>query len=179
MKQLILNSPHLFIVVGIPGAGKTFFAEHYAKHYNLPIISNSVTADILFEKPSHSIETQKVVRRLNLNMLGQVLKTKAHTVYDGYTNSLASRQEVSRLANLAGYTPVIVWVQTDLYSAEKRLTGKSQKPAPITPQQFESLAKKFNPPSSKEDYIVISGKHTPFSQKRAMNAKLQPAKIIS
>ena len=81
MKQLNLTKPHLFIMAGIPGAGKTYFADHFSNTYGLPLISNTHTTQILFEKPDYSDNEQAIVQRLNLSNLNELLKTQNHIIY--------------------------------------------------------------------------------------------------
>lgn len=174
MKNLNLPNPHLLILAGIPGSGKTFFAKHFAKTYNLPIISCSVTTEILFEQPDHSNEERAIVQRLNLNELEQMLKTKSTVIYDGNTDSRASRQEAARLARASGYTPIVVWIQTDTPTALQRATSRVVNSSPVSHEVFNKMLTKFTSPNHAEKHIVISGKHTPASQVRNIVAKLKP-----
>lgn len=169
MKQLNLTKPHLFILAGIPGSGKTFFAEHFADSFSLPVISQSLTANILFEDPDHSDDEQAIVLRINLSELDQTLKTKCHIVYDGYSATRVSRYELQKKAVNSGYTPVIIWVQTDIASAKRRAVNILQ----MSEQIFEKSTRKFTPPNANENHLVISGKHLPASQTRNVLNKLK------
>lgn len=168
MKQLILSKPHLLILTGIPGAGKTYFANHFAKTYSLPLISSTNTTKILFEKPNYSNDEQTIVRRINKAELEQILKTKSNVVYDGYTDTRISRYELTKVAVQSGYVPLIIWVQTDLVSSKRRALKEG-----VPKQQLENLIRKFTPPNDKENHLVISGKHLPSNQTRSVTNKLQ------
>ena len=173
MKQLILTEPHLFIVTGIPGSGKTYFADHFSKTYNLPLISSSHTTEILFEKPDYSDNEQTIIRRLNLSSLDELVKTGAHIVYDGYSDTRISRYEIMRQAHNMGYVPIIIWVQTDAESAQRRAVLSSKGSAPMSEDRFEKILRKFTAPNEKERQIVISGKHLPSNQTRNVINKLR------
>lgn len=173
MKQLNLTKPHLFIMAGIPGAGKTYFADHFSNTYGLPLISNTHTTQILFEKPDYSDNEQTIVQRLNLSNLNELLKTQNHIIYDGYSDTRISRYDIAKLAHAFGYTPLIIWVQTDIESASRRATTSSKNYQPMSSDRFEKLVRKFTAPNEKERQIVISGKHLPSSQTRNVVNKLQ------
>ena len=167
MKQLNLEKPHLFILAGIPGAGKTYFADHFSKTYSLPVISNTHTSQLLFDKPDFSDDEQAIVRRINIAELEQLLKTKCNIIYDGFSDTRVSRYEISKLATHAGYIPLVIWLQTDLASANRRAISSS-----MSHEQFERYVRKFTAPNDKEKHIVISGKHLASNQTRNIINKL-------
>lgn len=164
MKPSDASKPHLIITVGIPGSGKSFFAEHFAETFQAPIISFEQIRNSAFDHPTFSKEEDEIVNKITDHMLGQVLKTGRTIVYEGKTNQRIDRSNISKKAREAGYEPLFIWVQTDADTAKKRaIKPVAQKPS-INSEQFDIKLKRFSAPHRDEKYIVISGKHTYASQ---------------
>jgi predicted kinase len=164
MKSSEANKPHLIVTVGIPGAGKSFFAEHFADIFKAPIISFDLLRRQIFTNPAFNDDEDEIIARVANHVLDEVLKTKRTTIYEGRSSLRADRLAIAKKAREAGYDPLFVWVQTEPNSARLRATKASiEKPA-ISNEQFEHLVKKFTAPNPAEKPIVISGKHTFASQ---------------
>lgn len=164
MKSAVTNRPHLIVTVGIPGSGKSFFAEHFADIFKAPIVSFDLLRRKIFTNPAFSDEEDKIIAPVADHMLSEVLKTKRTVIYEGRTSLRADRAAISKKAHEAGYEPLFVWVQTEPSAAKLRATKASiEKPA-ITSERFDYLVKKFTIPNHNEKAVVISGKHTFASQ---------------
>lgn len=172
-----LSKPHLIIVTGIPGAGKTFFAEQFAKMFNAPLISAdrlmNIISDTQTEATSHERAT---ILQLMLSQLEQLLLTKATILIDGATEARTERHEFAKIAKASGYDVLIVWVQTDsptsrhrAVNSAKRHNGRQQI---VTIEQYEKALKRFTPPNKAEKSVVISGRHTYVTQARSILKKL-------
>lgn len=164
MKPLQLSKPHVIVMVGIPGSGKTFFAEHFATTFNASLLSYEKIEDALFKAPSRNSAEQATSRRVADYMLEELFKTKQTVVFDGPTDTKTDRLQVVKLAKNAGYEPLFVWVQTESLAAKARFTKKKTGSSLRTAKQFEYIIKRFTPPSGTEKVVVISGKHTYASQ---------------
>ena len=149
MKPLTPSMPRLIVVMGIPGAGKTQFAEHFAKMFHAPFV-NAHTLQVL----SHADDAH--TERLALHTLGEVLKAQRTFIYEGPTFNRAHRQLLEKLVRAAHFKMLLVWVQTDSIEAKKRVMRARR----YSSDQFEELLDKFEIPLATEKPIVISGKHT-------------------
>ena len=159
MKPSGNNKPHLIITVGIPGSGKSFFAEHFAETFKAPIVSYE-----RLQSPTNSIDDSIVGSNLKY-MLGEVLKTGQTIVYDGLSNTRVQRTDITKLAKQSGYEPLFVWLQTDESTARKRATKIDDKhPVAITEDDFNRQLNRFSPPNKSDKAIVVSGKHNYASQ---------------
>jgi predicted kinase len=159
MKPSSQSKPHLIITVGIPGSGKSFFAEHFADTFKAPIVSYE-----RFLQSGYSLKEDSLISLMSY-ILGEILKTGQTAVYDGPSDSRSERIELAKSARLAGYEPLLVWVQTDEETAKKRATKTDDKhKIAISNEEFEKIAKKFSPPHKIEHAVVISGKHNYASQ---------------
>lgn len=184
MKSLSLSKPHLIIVTGVPGAGKTFFAEQFAKTFNAPMISADHLRNIVCDEQSGGVHNERIVTfRLLFNQLEQLLVTKSTIVIDGGSDTRAERQELTKKARASGYDSLVVWVQTDLPTSKhrtvnsaKRHGGKSQY---VNLDQYERALNRFTPPNNIENSVVISGRHTYATQARVILKKLTETRSVA
>lgn len=164
---MTLATPHLIIIVGIPGSGKTFFAEHFATTFNAPFVS---VAAIVASLDANLGQDSAVT--ISNYMLKELLKTGQTVVYDGIVDSRTMRAALAKIAKDKGYSPLLVWVQTESASAKVRAT-KPRKDAPyLTSEEFENALRRFTPPNASEKAVVISGKHTYPSQLKIVLKRL-------
>lgn len=153
MRPLTPTTPHVIIMVGIPGAGKTAFAEHFAKTFQAPYIN---PREIMAHSGIDAAATEKVTKLF----FDELLKTNRTLIYEGPTATRLQRQAVVKQVSQTGYKPLIVWVQTESVEAKRRATKKQAETIALTPTQFDAHIKKFQPPVALERAVVISGKHT-------------------
>lgn len=172
MKSLSLSTPHIVIVVGIPGAGKTFFATQFAEMFNAPLLSADTLIPLL-SSPDEDDRSATASAALHA-FLPELLKTGKTILLDGVGAMRVERAGLAKLAKEAGYQTLIVWVQTDTPTAKQRSLKPvrgSEKRA-IDADTFERSSRKFSPPHASEKYIVLSGKHTYASQAKMLLRKL-------
>lgn len=171
MKPMTLATPHLVIMIGIPGSGKTFFAEHFASTFNAAYISSAkIIASLDISIGQGSLDG------ISNYMLEELLKTGQTVVYDSIVDSRASRAALAKIAKDKGYSPLLVWVQTESVSAKFRST-KPRKDIPhLTSDEFDSAIRRFTPPNASEKAVVISGKHTYPSQLKIVLKHLAPGR---
>jgi len=167
MKSLHLSKPHLIVMVGIPGSGKSFFAEKFAETFRAPCISEGRIIDLVPEVPDAAPFIASM-------QLGELLKTGQTVVFDGSSATRTARQDLAKQARATGYEPLLVWVQTDPATAETRATRatKASTNRIVTPEEFDRALKRFTPPATTERPVVISGKHTYASQAKMVLKRL-------
>ncbi|MDB5167658.1 MAG: hypothetical protein JWN26_803 [Candidatus Saccharibacteria bacterium] len=174
MKPLSLATPHLIIMVGIPGSGKSFFAEHFATTFNAPFVSHEKISTELAN--DNSVDPAIVVRISNF-LLKELLKSRQTIVYEGMTDTRTARQVLTKIARDKGYEPLLVWVQTESLAAKQRATKSQRERLHLTDEQFDTILHRFTPPSTLEKPIVISGKHTYASQLRIVLKHLAVGRV--
>lgn len=143
-------TPHVIIMLGIPGAGKTTFAEQFAKTFHAPLISHQAL------KQAGDIDDKQTLA-IAATLLHELFKTKRTIVYDGQTDTKAMRQALVKKIISAGYTPLLVWIQTESVEAKRRATRRGGN---HTAEEFDQAVLRFQTPIEKEAAVVISGKHT-------------------
>lgn len=153
MKPITPTTPHVIIMVGIPGAGKSAFAEHFAKTFQAPTVNTQQIQNIA------SVDSATATALSHL-LLDELLKTNRTIIYEGPTATKTSRLDISRRVSAAGYKPLLVWVQTESLEAKRRATKKQKDGSQLSAEDFDAAIKRFHPPAATEKVVVISGKHT-------------------
>jgi predicted kinase len=182
MKSLSLSRPLIIMMVGYPGAGKSFFASQFADTFNSPRISIDRLRSDIFTNPTYAKEEDELIKRITDVQTQELLKTNKSFIVDGGCNLRTTRLEYERLARSKGYGTLVIWVQTDGPTCRIRATRRSNtRPGdiyntPMTDETLAALVKRFNPPTASENSMVISGKHTYATQLRVVLKKLAPAR---
>jgi len=158
MKHLSLTKPHVIVMVGIPGSGKTFFAEKFADTFHAPYVSREKIAALAPDAADALAEQQ----------LDELLKTGKSIIFEGNTDTRVSRTDLARKARLAGYEVLLVWPQTDIATAKQRTI----KAYSISSDDYDKMVRRFTPPTLPEKPVVISGKHTYASQAKVVLQRL-------
>lgn len=154
MRSLQPSKPHLLVVIGIPGSGKSTFISRFAQTFNAPLVDYAELHNMT-GNPRSAV----MVADYTIN---QLLLTRQTIAIDGRGSKLSDRQKLASLAHKSGYVPLYIWVQTEPATAENRAVHA--KGATRTLDQFDALVLGFQVPTRSEPTVVISGKHTYSSQ---------------
>lgn len=182
MKSLSLETPLVIVTVGLPGAGKSFFAAQFSDMFAAPLISYNRICSELFTQPTYAKAERDIIARVACLQYEQLLKTGKTIVVDGGGATRAKRHELSHTAKKSGYNTLYIWVQVDPKTAEQRSTKLIKNRAEglgkttLSSEQFAAELKRFSPPAPSEKYFVISGKHTFATQARTILGKLAPVR---
>lgn len=174
MKSLSLSRPLIVFVIGLPGAGKSFFARQFAETFNAPIVSYDYLRYQMFPDPAFSNEEDELIAQIAGHEFTELLKTQRSIIVDGGNNDYIDRQDLTKLAKKKGYGMLIVWVQTDERSARLRATKRSARRdgdklnMSMTDHAFDTAKASFMAPGKGEDFVVISGKHTYATQAKVV-----------
>ncbi len=178
MKALSLARPLIIMIIGLPGAGKSYFAERFSDTFSAPLVSTDKIQFELFDPPKFTPAEQGLVTRLTERQLAELVKTRSSILVDGICNSRKERLQLERFAAAHNYGTLLVWVQTDEPAAKTRATTRNNKRpgdqynTRLSAEQFASIAKQLDQPVKQEDYVVISGKHTYTTQAKMVLRKL-------
>ncbi len=174
MKSLSLSQPHLLVMVGIPGSGKSLFAEKFSATFNTPLVDYGVVMEIA--GGNHDISDAYAGY-----MLKELFKTRQTVIFDGQTATRDERNALKDLAASAGYACLFIWTQTDKETAKTRFMKAHRKNGRNnTDAYYESLLRNFVPPIAKEHpTVVVSGKHTYATQLKAVLKNLTLLKQTS
>lgn len=162
MKSLRLNKPHLLVVIGLPGAGKSFFAKKFSKMFGAPHVDHTFYRTYIASSSASDAIMDDTIEKLML--------TRQTIVIEGPGHERHSRKELGQLAHKKGYQILYIWVQVDPVTASGRAVNRTK--SGISKQEFDNRLKKFHPPETNEPYLVISGKHTYQTQARTVLKKI-------
>lgn len=162
MKTLQLHKPHLLVIVGLPAAGKSFFASQFGETFNTPYIDYSH-----FHKLVNDQDLGDIVAT---ELLGQLILTQQTILIEGRGETKQDRIVLSKLARSKGYEALFIWIQTEPLTTLKRAV--KAKDAPYTQDEYAERAEAFRVLEPSEPHIVISGRHTYASQARVVLKKL-------
>lgn len=151
-------------MVGIPGSGKSFFADKFSETFNAPFVSYHALAAIAGD----------TAEPVGDYMLTELMKSHQSLLVEGHSDTRRERQELSKLARQHGYEPLYIWVQIDTETAQNRATrpGKAKTNRIMSTSEHQQLVKRFAPLTPSEKAVVISGKHTYASQAKVVLRKL-------
>ncbi|MDB5163196.1 MAG: hypothetical protein JWN28_804 [Candidatus Saccharibacteria bacterium] len=165
MKPITPASPHVIIMVGIPGSGKSTFAEHFADTFKAPIINES---RIAYDAGLDSQQTEAVFSLL----LNELLKVERTFLIETTTLSKIRRAALTATITKAGYKPLLVWVQTEPLEAKRRALKPQPAGSGMSEADFNAAYAAFQAPSAQDKAVVISGKHTYATQLKVVLKKL-------
>lgn len=158
-----MTKPILYMMMGLPGAGKTTIAQHIADLTGATLLSSDVVRREMFSKSSFSqSEHDELYTELDKRMT-ELLRAGQSVVYDANLNRRTHRDEKRQLADELGVTAQLVWVQTPEEMARQRRVDHEPQhdliPAHETPgQMFDRIAQAIEEPTSDESAIVIDGR---------------------
>lgn len=140
--------PRALLVFGAPCSGKTTFAESFSRKFNLAYYN----LDSLMEENGFSKETVMI-------LLEQILKTKQTIIIEGCLNTELERTEMRNLLRSHGYTPALIWIQTDFSTIKLRLKSRFRSVSKAK-EFYDQSVSEVEAPTDIEKPIILSGKHT-------------------
>lgn len=159
-----MSKPVLYIMLGIPGAGKTSIAEYVAEITKAVHISSDQFRKHMFDTPEaiSDIEHEQIYDMLDY-VAEQILKSGKSVIYDANLNQYVHRQEKYEICKRIGAEVKVIWVKTKPSIAKKRATEKAKlhpehRPfGNMKPDTFDRLVEQMELPRSEENALVISG----------------------
>ncbi len=148
------------LVFGAPCSGKTTFSKQFAAQFNATFY------DLDLLQQEHNLSRQFI-----LLLVAEVAKTGATLVIEGGNDTERDRRELCEILRNAGYTPTLIWIQTDVSTIRMRLKNKL-KSVDKAKQVYDSRVKALEAPSDAEAPIVLSGKHTYHTQLKQVLTQL-------
>ena len=179
MEALTLSSPMVIEVVGLPGSGKSFFANQFASTFGAAIVSRDKIRWTLFANHTYSDNENAMVDQVADLLITELFRTKKTFVLDGGYNKESSRHSIANKARKNGDRVLTIVVQTDEPTSRRRATKRSSKKPgdqykqSLTDEQFDAAKKLYVEPSTtQQDVVVISGKHTYNTQAKIVLRKM-------
>ena len=165
-----LMKQHLFLMLGYPGAGKSYFARQLAEAIRAVRLNGDGARHLMFDKE----ETQRNPAN-NPIVFGaldyaaqQILTAGYSVVIDASHNRKQDRIGKAQLGAAFGIRPILVWVQVPVDMARERQETRERLPDQplVPPARFEQLVSNLQPPEALEPYIIVDGL-APFAEQLA------------
>jgi predicted kinase len=185
MLKLTPNKPLLIMLYGFPGAGKSYFARQLCEHIQAAHIQGDRIRSELFETPTYSKDENTVVTQLMDYMTHEFLQAGLSVVYDTNSMRFSQRHSLREMARRAHAAPLLIWLQIDTDSAFARVSKRDRRrsddkySAPLERPKFDDIVSHMQNPSTVEDYLVISGKHSFGTQASAIIKRMRELGILS
>lgn len=166
MAKLQLLKPTLFLVYGFPGAGKTYFGRQLCEELQAAHVNSERIRQELFDDPRYDAQENRIVKQLMIYMTEEFLSAGLSVVFDMNAMRLSQRRELRELARKNKAEPVLVWFQIDSETSFARVAMRDRRKVddkysiPLDRTTFDSFISTLQNPSTTEDYVVVSGKHT-------------------
>lgn len=155
------TSQRAILVFGAPCSGKTTFSKQFAAQFNATFY------DLDSLKHEHNLSRQFI-----LLLVAEIAKTGSTLVLEGGNDTEKDRRELAEILRTAGYTPTLIWIQTDVSTIRMRLKNKL-KSVEKAKTVYDTRVKALEAPSDAEAPIVLSGKHTYPAQLKQVLTQLQ------
>ena len=160
--------PHVFLMLGAPGSGKTHFAKTLAEKTSAIRFNSDFIRQHLFDNPADHHTRQDhldILRMVNCAAV-PVLQAGHSVIYDLNNNFAEDRFNIASNAQLIGIPTVVVWVKTPIIVAIERGTTRtlSKEHIRVSPQHIERVAAEIEAPGKTEFCIEIDGMIEPDDQ---------------
>lgn len=142
------SKPFAILVFGAPMSGKTTFSEQFSNFYSAPFLNLASLH-----------EDYKISRKAALALVSQLTKSRQTLIIEGAIDTEKQRAELRKLLLAANYTPILVWIQTDIGTIKQRLRRKYRK-LELAKSALNSALARIEAPTETENPLVISGRHT-------------------
>ena len=142
------TQPRAILVFGVPGSGKTTFAEKFAKRFHASFFDLGELA-----------KECGLDRKTIVVLVKQLAKTGQILVLEGSLDTEKDRMEIRNILREAGYRTSLIWIQTDLATVKQRLKMRLRSVSKAK-EVYESKIGGMEAPADYEQPIVLSGKHT-------------------
>ncbi len=156
-----MNAPKLYLLLGLPGSGKTTAAEVISKLTGAVHLSSDSFRLSLFESPNFTQEEHDSLYKMLDYMSELLLKNGSSVVYDANLNRYQHRLEKYKLARRAGAKTELVWLVVAQDTARQRRMETQRHeliPAGETgPAMFDRIAGIFEPPIASESFTELDG----------------------
>jgi predicted kinase len=156
-----MTKPTLYLLLGLPGSGKTTAAKEIAKTTGAVHLSSDNFRLSLFESPTFTQDEHDALYKMLDYMCELLLKNGSSVVYDANLNRHKHREEKYALARKLHVPVRLFWLQVHKDTAKKRrietqhpdLVPKHENPHDM----FERIANVFEAPADGETYTTLDG----------------------
>jgi len=184
MGKIVPKKPLLFMLYGMPGAGKSFVARQLSENLSVANVQGDRIRAELFENPAYTKQENHIVASLMTYMTQEFLKAGVSVIFDVNAMRLSQRRALRNLATRFSAEPVLLWLQIDPDTAFARASNRDKRKADdrfaqqISLEGFRQLLSGMQNPEANEQYVVLSGKHVFTTQNNAVMRYLREKRLL-
>lgn len=181
--KIVPNKPFIILLYGFPGAGKTTFAQLLAAEMNVAHLQQDRLSHELYGKNDET--TDGDARGMLNYMMREFMRAGVSVVYDADVHTIAERRKLRDEARKLKAIPMLVWLQVDPETAFMRGAKRDRRKTEdhyvkeYTPDEYKKILQRMQNPEEREDYVVISGKHTFHTQRAAVFKKFYELGVLT
>jgi len=185
MEALTLSSPMVVMVVGGPGAGKSFFAGAFANTFGAALVSRDKIRWTLFANHTYSDNENAMVDQVADLLTTELFRAGKTFILDGGYNTKITREEIAKRAKKHNFRVLTIVVQVDEPTAKHRAENRHENTPgdhykqSLTAAQFAKQTKDYQAPEIDAGTVVISGKHNYATQARTVLKKMIESQNIA
>lgn len=167
-----MSSRYIFLMLGLPGSGKSYFAENLAKKMGAVHLNSDAMRLAIFKSRSETDRIYHSDLRPTLNTYtfgalnyaaASALRTDSSVIYDACNNTRKERLDTALALQEDGVIPVVLWVETPTEEAIKRAIQRRE--SDIQHRLSEQAAREYvtkieseiEVPDAQENSIQIDG----------------------
>lgn len=176
-----MNKPSLFILLGVPGSGKSYFASNIVESYGGLWLNSDKTRVELYgpnwdtEVTDPKLRYEAVFSKMNDTVLKELSKG-SDVFFDANNHKKEHRDEFRKLAESVGANTIVLYVNTPEEVSDMRAVNRKVSPYQNPTMSAEKLQKHknlFEAPYPDEETISIDGTKEFKLQKRSFEEQLE------
>lgn len=157
-----MHKSTLFLLVGIPGAGKTTASKLIADITGASHIWADHERRTIHRQPTYTQqENDELYNRLN-SRADELLQRGSSVIFDTAFNHYHDRQKLREIATMHNAQTVVIWVQVPKSTAKLRAQNSHHHShtrilGDMSDEHFHALSDKLEEPKAHERTIILDG----------------------
>lgn len=154
--------PTLYLTMGLPASGKTYFSERLARDINCFFLNFDGLRLAMFEHPTFTLEEHAMVYRTAGYIAEQHLAQGRSIICNANYHLRDRRNNMRQITQKLHAELCILWVRVPYELAKTRIQSRDHdipKEKMVHPplELLERMNEAFEAPSASEPYIIIDG----------------------
>ena len=156
------DHPTLYITMGLPASGKTYFSQRFAKEREVFFLNADSLRVSMIEWPQFTPREHALVYGAVAFIAEQHIAQGMSIVCNANYNARSKRQEMQKLAERYGADFKILWVDTPYEVAKERILVREheipkEKEKDPWIDVLDRMKRSFQKPGNNESFIKIDG----------------------
>lgn len=155
------EKPLLFVLMGLPGTGKTYLSNYLSKKYSFTILSGENITYSIFETEKCSGDEYRQAYEILRFLSIELLKKKHNIVIDGTNLKYEFRKQIYESVGKLSRT-VLIYLFTNDATALRRANSRKEDYnnlkmilSKCSPETFKSFKKQLELPKKNEEYYQV------------------------